>query len=54
MAARLALAIDLLRDPAFDALLTGHSPFAELPNVMPRLVAGSLPALCHTITYDPD
>jgi threonine dehydrogenase-like Zn-dependent dehydrogenase len=49
---RLALALDLLRDPAFDALLTGHSPFSELPDVMARLAEGSLPALCHTITYD--
>jgi len=49
---RLALALDLLRDPAFDVLITGASPFAELPDVMARLAAGSLPALCHTITYD--
>ena len=49
---RLALALDLLRDPAFDALITGASPFGELPGVMSRLAAGSLPALCHTITYD--
>jgi hypothetical protein len=49
---RLALALELLRDPAFDALLTGESRFAELPDVMPRLAAGSLPALCHTITYE--
>ncbi len=49
---RLALAIDLLRDSAFDALVTGQSPFGELPDVMARLAAGSLPALCHTITYD--
>ena len=49
---RLALALDLLRDPAFDALLTGESRFEELPEVMARLAAGSLPALCHTITYD--
>jgi threonine dehydrogenase-like Zn-dependent dehydrogenase len=48
---RLALALDLLRDPAFDALVTGESPFEELPDVMARLAAGSLPALCHTITY---
>jgi len=48
---RLALALDLLRDPAFDALLTGESRFDELPEVMARLAAGSLPALCHTITY---
>jgi NADPH:quinone reductase-like Zn-dependent oxidoreductase len=49
---RLALALELLRDPAFDALVTGQSRFAELPDVMARLAAGSLPALCHTITYD--
>ena len=48
----LALALDLLRDPAFDALVTGQSRFGELPDVMARLAAGSLPALCHTITYD--
>jgi threonine dehydrogenase-like Zn-dependent dehydrogenase len=48
---RLALALELLRDPAFDALLTGESRFDELPEVMARLAAGSLPALCHTIRY---
>jgi NADPH:quinone reductase-like Zn-dependent oxidoreductase len=48
---RLALALDLLRDPAFDALVTGQSPFQELPDVMSRLASGALPALCHTITY---
>jgi threonine dehydrogenase-like Zn-dependent dehydrogenase len=48
---RLALALELLGDPAFDALVTGHSPFDELPAVMGRLADGSLPALCHTIDY---
>jgi threonine dehydrogenase-like Zn-dependent dehydrogenase len=48
---RLALALELLRDPVFDVLLTGESRFDELPEVMARLAAGSLPALCHTITY---
>jgi NADPH:quinone reductase-like Zn-dependent oxidoreductase len=51
-AERLALALDLLRDAAFDALVTGQSRFRELPDVMARLAAGNLPALCHTITYD--
>jgi threonine dehydrogenase-like Zn-dependent dehydrogenase len=50
---RLRLALDLLRDPAFDALISGTSRFEELPEVMPRLADGSLPALCHTLTYDP-
>jgi len=49
---RLALALDLLRDPAFDSLLTGESRFDELPEVMARLARGDLPALCHTLTYD--
>lgn len=49
---RLALALDLLRDPAFDGLLTGESRFTELPDVMARLAAGSLPGLCHSITYE--
>lgn len=49
---RLALALDLLRDPAFDVLLTGASPFHELPEVMAGLADGTLPALCQSITYD--
>jgi threonine dehydrogenase-like Zn-dependent dehydrogenase len=48
---RLALALELLHDPAFDVLLTGESPFHDLPTVMPRLAQGDLPALCHTVTY---
>jgi threonine dehydrogenase-like Zn-dependent dehydrogenase len=51
-AQRVALALELLRDPAYDALLSGRSPFAELPDVMARLAAGDLPAVCHTIEYD--
>jgi NADPH:quinone reductase-like Zn-dependent oxidoreductase len=48
---RRALALDLLRDPGFDALISGVSPFDELPTVMSRLAAGELPALCHTVSY---
>jgi len=48
---RLRLALELLRDPAFDALVTGTSPFAELPEVMAGIAGGAVPALCHTITY---
>ena len=48
---RLELALDLLRDPAFDALITGVSRFDELPDVMAGLAGGTLPALCHTVTY---
>lgn len=49
---RLALALDLLADPALDALVTGESPFEELPAVMPRLASGDIPALCHRVRYD--
>ncbi|MFD5801011.1 zinc-dependent alcohol dehydrogenase [Streptomyces sp. NPDC127020] len=49
---RLALALDLLADPALDALVTGESAFAELPDVLPRLASGEIPALCHRIRYD--
>jgi hypothetical protein len=49
---RLALALELLRDSAFDSLITGESAFADLPDVMPLLASGRLRALCHTITYD--
>ncbi|MET8911507.1 dehydrogenase [Micromonospora sp. NPDC004551] len=49
---RLAVALDLLADPAFDALLTGRSRFADLPDVLDRLASGRLSALCHLITYD--
>ena len=49
---RLGLALELLGDPAFDALLTGESGFDELPDVMARLADGRLPALCHSVTYD--
>jgi len=48
---RLRLALSLLTDPAYDVLLTGESAFAELPEVMAELASGSIPALCHTITY---
>ena len=49
---RMAVALDLLRDPAFDALLSGSSPFGHLPQVLDALSTGTLAALCHVITYD--
>jgi threonine dehydrogenase-like Zn-dependent dehydrogenase len=49
---RLALALDLLRDPVFDALRTGSTPFDELPKVLTAMAAGAGPALSHVITYD--
>ena len=48
---RLALALELLRDPGFDALITGRSPFDDLPDVLAGLADGSRSAICHSITY---
>lgn len=48
---RLGLALELLRDPGFDALITGVSPFDELPALMSKLAEGKMPALCHTVSY---
>jgi NADPH:quinone reductase-like Zn-dependent oxidoreductase len=51
-AERLGLALELLHDPAFDALITGQSPFDELPSVMAGLADGSFSALAHVVAYD--
>ena len=48
---RRALAAGLLRDPAFDALITSRGPFRELPETMRRLAAGELVGLCHVVEY---
>ncbi|MFJ6726556.1 zinc-binding alcohol dehydrogenase [Streptomyces sp. NPDC091281] len=48
---RLALALELLADPTLDALVTGESAFEDLPEVMPRLASGEIPALCHRVRY---
>jgi threonine dehydrogenase-like Zn-dependent dehydrogenase len=49
---RLALALRLLAEPAFDALITSSCRFADLPRLMPRLAAGEPSDLCVRITYD--
>ncbi|GGY85450.1 zinc-dependent alcohol dehydrogenase [Marinobacter zhanjiangensis] len=48
---RMALALSLLAEPALDALITGESPFSELPAVMQQLAAGASDTLCHRIHY---
>ncbi|KRA31037.1 MULTISPECIES: zinc-dependent alcohol dehydrogenase [unclassified Nocardioides] len=50
---RLELALDLLRDPAYDALVSEGSSFWDLPDVMAAVADGSRSSLCHTINYDP-
>jgi threonine dehydrogenase-like Zn-dependent dehydrogenase len=49
---RLALALDLLADPAFDALVTGECAFEELPRTMAGITAGDLRGLCHRVRYE--
>jgi threonine dehydrogenase-like Zn-dependent dehydrogenase len=50
-AERMALALRLLADPVFDALITDECPFEELPGLLPRLAAGAPDALCVRVTY---
>jgi hypothetical protein len=49
-AERLALALGLLADPTYDALLVGPTPFAALPDAMPNLLSPG--GLCQVIGYD--
>ena len=48
---RQRLALSLLRDPAFDVLITGESPFESLPDTMARLAADPGDTLCHVVIY---
>src|SRR5690606_10039252 len=51
---RLELALALLAEPraaALDALVTGESPFADLPRVLPALADARDAPLCHRIAY---
>jgi len=49
---RLACALDLLTDPALEALISGESEFEALPEIMPELVRGAGRVLCHRLRYD--
>jgi threonine dehydrogenase-like Zn-dependent dehydrogenase len=48
---RLALALDLLADARFDALLAPAVPFAQLPAVMAALAARPSEIMCQVIKY---
>ena len=52
-AQRLGVALDLLADPAFEALVNGECMFDELPSVLPRLAANELSARCLRVMYQP-
>ncbi|MDS4029541.1 MAG: zinc-binding alcohol dehydrogenase [Candidatus Contendobacter sp.] len=48
---RMATVMKLLDDPALDALISGESPFTDLPRVLAKLSANSSGTLCHRIVY---
>ncbi|MCC6133931.1 MAG: zinc-binding alcohol dehydrogenase [Candidatus Contendobacter sp.] len=48
---RMATVMDLLNDPALDALISGESRFADLPTVMAELSRDAPGVLCHRISY---
>jgi threonine dehydrogenase-like Zn-dependent dehydrogenase len=49
-AERLATALALLDNSAYDALLEGPTKFDDLPKAMPRILAPG--GLCHVVTYE--
>jgi threonine dehydrogenase-like Zn-dependent dehydrogenase len=48
---RMALALELLRDPRLDCLITGESAFEDLPEVLATLSRDPAGALCHRVRY---
>lgn len=51
---RMRLVLDLLQAGALDVLISGESPFAELPEVLARLARDPAAALCHRINFAAD
>lgn len=50
-ARRLAVAVDLLRDPRFDALITEEVAFDDLPSRMPEILAPGAPGVATVVRY---
>jgi hypothetical protein len=48
---RLALAMQMLKDPVFDVFITGHAPFGALPQTMEMIFNDGIDALCQVIDY---
>jgi 2-desacetyl-2-hydroxyethyl bacteriochlorophyllide A dehydrogenase len=48
---RLTLALELLADPRFDALLAPPVRFADLPKAMATLMAGQSDVMCQLVAY---
>ena len=51
---RLALAMDQLRRPTYDTLITGRSQFDQLPDTLAHISAGRRPGWCEMIDYPSD
>ena len=50
-AQRLALALQLLADPALDALISAECRFSELPAQLPQVLGSDSPVLCQRVRY---
>jgi len=50
---RLALALELCKDPLLDRLIDAESRFEDLPQSMPQLTLPESGSLCHRLRYDP-
>lgn len=48
---RLTTALDLLADPALDALVTEEIAFEDVPAALPRILAADAPGLATAIRY---
>jgi threonine dehydrogenase-like Zn-dependent dehydrogenase len=53
-AERLAVALELLADPGFDALVTSECRFDDLPAELPAMISDEPSSLCLRVTYDSD
>jgi NADPH:quinone reductase-like Zn-dependent oxidoreductase len=51
---RLRLAMRMLTDPVFDTFITGHTPFAALPQAMESIFSDETETLCQVIDYAGD
>ncbi len=51
-ARRMAKALDLLRDDKYDALITGEVAFADLPAMLPSILAPGAPGLATAVKYE--
>ena len=51
---RLALAMQMLKDPVFDVFITGHAPFGALPQTMEMIFNDDIETLCQVIDYPGD